>query len=253
MTFSSNQLSCDDFLDGKVRIWQPLDGYRAATDPVFLAASIGAKPKQKVLELGCGAGTALLCLAARIPGLSLHGVDVQEAYAELARRNGQENGTALNITCCDIMDMPLELRDQIFDEVLTNPPFFMSNSTANASDSGRDIARREGQICLEDWIDIGLKRTAPLGHFTLIHKAERLAEIISALHTRAGDITIKPISARASREAGRVIVRARKGARGPLRLLPPLVVHEGDKHHTDGDDYSDEARDILRKGVALRS
>ena len=74
-----------------------VDGSRAATDPVLLAAFVPARPGERVLDLGCGAGTAGLCLAARVPGLELHGLEVQPAYAELARRNAADNRLALTV------------------------------------------------------------------------------------------------------------------------------------------------------------
>ena len=63
--FEDDALSCDAFLGGRLRIWQPRAGYRAGIDPVMLAAAVPARPRQSVLELGCGAGTASLCLAAQ--------------------------------------------------------------------------------------------------------------------------------------------------------------------------------------------
>ena len=93
--FTDDDLSCNDFLGGRVRLWQPKAGYRAGVDPVLLAASVPAEPGQSVLELGCGGGAAILCLAARIPGLQLIGVELQAAYAELAGRNADENGVSL--------------------------------------------------------------------------------------------------------------------------------------------------------------
>ena len=250
MTFTDDQLSRDDFLDGQLHIWQPLSGYRAATDPVFLAASVAAKPGATVLELGCGVGTALLCLAARIDGLKLSGAEIQADYAALAARNAAENNVTLSITQTNISDMPLSIRDRIFDEVITNPPFYDENATP-AGDEGRDTAKRLHEVPLEDWLEIGLRRTAPLGHFTLIHRAERLADILAVLHGRVGDIRIKPLTSRIGRDAGRVIIRARKGARGPLKLLPPMILHQGEKHEIDGDDFTPEAREILRKGKPL--
>ena len=250
MTFTDDQLSRDDFLDGQLHVWQPISGYRAATDPVFLAASVAAKPGASVLELGCGVGTALLCLGARIQGLDLNGAELQADYANLALRNAAENNVALTITQTDIADMPLSIRDCIFDEVITNPPFYEETATP-AGDEGRDTAKRLHAVPLKDWLEIGLRRTAPLGHFTLIHRAERLSEILAVLHGRVGDIRIKPLTSRVGREAGRVIVRVRKGARGPLKLLPPMILHQGETHQIDGDDFTPEARDILRKGKAL--
>ncbi len=77
----------DALLDGRVRLRQPVAGYRAATDPVLLAAACPARAGESALDLGCGAGAAALCLAARVAGMDLHGLEVQPAYAALAREN----------------------------------------------------------------------------------------------------------------------------------------------------------------------
>ena len=84
--FADADLSDDKFLMGRLRLLQPLRGYRAATDPVLLAAACPATPGQSVLDLGCGAGAAALCLATRVPGLALAGLEVQPEYADLAAR-----------------------------------------------------------------------------------------------------------------------------------------------------------------------
>ena len=77
MGFAEAELTRDAFLDGRLHLWQPRRGYRAATDPVLLAAFTPAKSGERVLELGCGAGAAALCLAVRVPGLDLHGLELQ--------------------------------------------------------------------------------------------------------------------------------------------------------------------------------
>ena len=98
--FAEDALTADRFLDGRLTILQPKDGYRAAMDPVLLAAAIPAKAGERALELGCGAGVASLCLARRVPGLHVTGLEVQAAYADLARRNAEANGIALAASCC---------------------------------------------------------------------------------------------------------------------------------------------------------
>ena len=81
------QLTHDAFLCGKLHLWQPKHGYRAATDAVLLAAACPAVAGQSVLDLGCGVGAASLCLASRVAGLVQTGLELQEDYAALARQN----------------------------------------------------------------------------------------------------------------------------------------------------------------------
>lgn len=242
-------LTDDGFLDGRLRMLQPRFGYRAATDPVFLAAAIGATEGDTVLELGCGAGVALACLLARV-NVAATGVELQPEYADLARRNMARNRVDAEVVTGDIAQMPASLRAQNFDHVMMNPPFYPSARHSAPQDGGKSVAFLEGDLALEDWISLGLKRLKPLGWFTIIHRAERLASILRGLD-KAGDLRILPLSSRAGCDAGRVIVQARKGSAGPLRLFPPLVIHEGADHQKDGDDYSQIARDILRDGKAL--
>ncbi|MCZ8088489.1 MAG: methyltransferase, partial [Rhodobacteraceae bacterium] len=92
--FPDDALSDDKFLMGRLRLLQPVKGYRAATDPVLLAAACPARAGETVLDLGCGAGAAGLCLATRVPGVVLAGLEVQPEYADLARRNADRNGVA---------------------------------------------------------------------------------------------------------------------------------------------------------------
>ncbi len=250
MSFGPADLTCDAFLDGRLRLWQPRIGYRAATDPVLLAAFVPARPGERVLDLGCGAGTAGLCLAARVPGLELHGLEVQPAYAELARRNAADNRLALTVHDGDLRRPPAELRRLSFDQVIANPPFHPATATGSP-DSGRDRAQREVDAPLADWIAAGLRRLRPGGRLALIHRATRLPEILAALTGAAGSIEVLPVAPRAGRPAGRVLVRARKGRSGPLTLWPSLTLHEGDAHEADRESYTAEAQALLRGMAGL--
>lgn len=241
-------LTLDGFLDGRMRAWQPKDGYRAAVDAVLLAAACPAKPGQSVLELGCGAGVATLCLAARVPDLALIGVEVQEDYATLAHRNAQENGVALDVVTADLTDLPDPWRHQCYDHVIANPPYFQTGT--EAPDAGRARARHEATP-LSDWVDTAARRLAPKGWLTIILPADRLPDLLAELGAKFADIHVKPIAPRHARPARRVVVKARKSAAGPFRLCPPLVLHAAKSHEKDGEDHSEDAISILRKGAAL--
>lgn len=242
MSFTDNDLTEDRLLGGRVRLTQPRRGYRAATDPVLLAAAAAARPGDIVLDAGCGAGAAALCLAARAK-VETHGLEIQPDYAALARRNGV--GTVWE---GDLFDPPAGLKAIAFDWVLTNPPFYDA-ADAGSPDPARDRARREAAPA-EDWARAALRRVRSGGRIAIIHLAERLPALLRGLEG-AGDIAVLPLAARDGRAAKRVVVTARKGAKGPFRLAAPLVLHRGAAHERDEDDFSDAAQAVLRDGAAL--
>lgn len=246
--FGRDELSDDAFLCGKLRLWQPKSGYRAATDPVLLAAACPAVAGQSVLDLGCGAGAAALCLGWRVPGLQLAGLEVQPDYAALARENAQRNGIALEVVEGDLAHMPAVLR-RAFDHVIANPPYFPRGGTASPK-PGRDTALRAG-LPLSAWIAAAAPRLRPGGWLTLICGADSVPEVLSALAPRLGSAAILPLAARAGRPAGRILLRACKGGRGAFRLLAPLVIHHGDQHEGDRESYTILANAVLREGADL--
>jgi len=246
--FPDDALTDDAFLGGRLHLWQPKHGYRAATDPVLLAACCPARAGQSVLDLGCGAGAASLCLAVRVPGLVHSGLELQADYAELARRNAARAGVALTVVEGSVQDMPKSLRVD-FDHVITNPPYYRPVGTP-AADPGRNLALRE-DVSIVDWITAAKRRVAPLGWLTLIVRADRLADVLVGLGNSMGSVTILPVAARTGREAGRVVMRTRKGGRAGLRLLAPLILHEGDVHPGDRDNHSPQAAAIFRRGEGL--
>lgn len=249
--FAPDEVREDRLLGGRVRLLQPLEGYRAATDPVFLAAAVPARAGQRVLDLGCGAGAAALCLAARVPGIELHGLDIQPAYLDLAGQNAALNGVALTLHPGDVARPPGSLRALAFDHVMLNPPYH-ATEFVGSPDRGRDTARRESvEVRIADWIDNALARLKPKGWLTVIHRTERVPELLRRIDGAAGSIRLLPLVARAGRDAGRVILQARKGAKEPFRLLSSLVIHTGAAHLRDEDDFSPRAAAILRDAAGL--
>ncbi len=243
------QLSHDAFLCGRLHLWQPVSGYRAATDAVLLAAACLAAPGQSVLDLGCGVGAASLCLAARVSDLQLAGLEVQPAYADLARRNAAENGFAMQVETGDLAAMPRSLRRD-FDHVIANPPYYPKGGTPSP-DAGRAAALQVGEAPLGDWVRTAARRLAPRGWLTLICGADGLPQVLAAMGDKLGSAAVLPLTAREGRPALRIILRARKTGKGAFRLLAPFVIHAGDAHDGDRESYTAAANAVLRGGESL--
>jgi tRNA1(Val) A37 N6-methylase TrmN6 len=234
----------DRLLDGRVVVRQPVNGYRAAIDPILLAAAVRAKPGQKILDAGCGTGAAMFCLAARIPGLALTGLEIQQAHAVLAGE-----GIALNklaetfIAVGDITRPPPDMLGT-FDVVLTNPPY--GDDGTPPPEASLAVAHMEGETDVAAWMKGCLSCLKARGRLVLIHRADRLSDILAALHTyKCGDIRILPIFPKTGAPARRVIVDAGKERRSPDTLLPGLVLHE------EGGAYTPAAEKVLRHAHAL--
>ena len=242
-------LSRDAFLCGRLHLWQPVQGYRAATDAVLLAAACPAMAGQSVLDLGCGVGAASLCLATRVPGLHLAGLEVQPDYADLARRNAAENGIAMQVETGDLATMPRTLR-RSFDHVIANPPYYPKGGTPSPI-AGRATALQVGDAPLGAWVQAAARRLAPRGWLTLICGADGLPDVLAAMGDKLGSAAVLPLAPRMGKPALRIILRARKTGKGAFRLLAPFVIHAGDAHDGDRESYTPAANSVLRDGASL--
>ncbi|MEM7765854.1 MAG: methyltransferase domain-containing protein [Pseudomonadota bacterium] len=219
-------VTADIFLGGAVTVYQPERGFRAGTDSVLLAAALEGDQSGLCLELGCGAGGALLPAAWRLNQARFVGLERDQDMAALARRGVAANGVSdrVEIVDGDAAHLPPGWANR-YDLVFANPPFFEPGAIA-APGPGKSGAYLES-LPLAHWIEAMLWAVRPKGRFVMIHRAAALTEILSALHGQAGEIAILPVRAYPGADAKRVIVRARKGLRpGPTRLLAGIDLYE---------------------------
>ena len=237
----------DAFLGGRLRLFQPRNGFRAGLDSVMLAAAVPAQNGETIADLGSGVGTASLCLMARVPGLNLTVIEIDQGLVELANANFRANkidGT-FHAIAGDALALEREIPRNAFDHVLTNPPFLDSASATTGPDQGKARAIAQAAQSTDLWYKTALALLKPKGTLTLIQRADMLSEILQRLEPGTGDIEVLPLYASPTAPAIRVIIRARKGRRGPLRILPPLILHQADGSFTSA------AEAVLRNGCAL--
>lgn len=237
----------DRLLDGRVILRQPVKGYRAAIDPVLLAAAVRAAIGHRVLDAGCGTGAAAFCLAARLPHAEVTGLEIQPAYAALARESAALNGmeARVRIVAGDLAAPP-DLGPP-FDVVMTNPPFGAAQGNGGGTpppDVGLATAHMESDLTLVAWIKACLALLKHNGRLVVIHRADRVSELLAALEPATGDIRVLPIHPKAGEAARRVIVNAAKGRRSPDTVQAGFVLHESDGRFT-------AAADAVLRGGAL--
>ncbi len=219
----------DSLLDGRLRLLQPHRGVRVTTDTLLLAAAVTPLAgSQTVIEAGSGSGGAALYLAALYPDIRVTGIDSDSHIVDLASRNAVLNGfqdrvSFLHHDVSDRSDIPGCGR---FDHALANPPYFEAETCYLPPAESRARAFVGGKSRLSDWIGFCLNMVRDKGSITFIHRADRLDELLSLLHGRAGEIALCPLWPRAGQPAKRVLVQGRKGMKGAAMLLPGLVLHD---------------------------
>jgi tRNA1(Val) A37 N6-methylase TrmN6 len=228
----------DGFMGGRLRLRQSRRGYRAGMDAALLAAACDAAPGQSVIEAGCGPGAALLSAALRRPDSQFIGVERDPEAMDLVLANIAANGLAERVQAVlgEVGQKPSSLGLMPADAALANPPFFDDPRALRGP-----APERAGAYLADDglqaWTRFLLKAVREGGTITLIHRADRLADILALLGAGAGSFRILPIQPFADEPAKRVLVRAIKTGKAPLALLPALVLHdrEGGKHTARAD------------------
>ncbi|MEQ9225703.1 MAG: methyltransferase [Parvibaculum sp.] len=242
----------DGFLGGRLKLLQPEKGYRAGLDAVLLAASVPARAGERALEAGAGVGVASLCLASRVSGLEVAGIELQPALVRLASENVTRNGFAERVSIVE-GDIGHSVRDLVamgfepngWHHVFANPPFHDPATSPAPPDAGKAQAHLTLGSDLADWVRFACVMARPKGTVTFIHRADALADLLAAMAGHLGGIEVFPLWPAAGKPASRIIIRGVRGSKAPLTLRAGLVLHGRDGRFTE------RAEALLRGGEAL--
>jgi tRNA1(Val) A37 N6-methylase TrmN6 len=208
---------------------------------------VPARAQDRVLDLGGGTGAASLCLAARVPACEIVGLERDPDVARLAAENIARNDFAARLSVIegDLLAPPAALVPGSFTQVMANPPFLEAPRASASPIAARAAAAVESEARLVDWIDFGLAMLRDKGILTLIHRADRLGDLLAALASRAGGVVVFPLWPGEGRPAKRILLQAKKGSAAPMSLAQGLVLHRADGRN------SEAAEAVLRHGAAL--
>jgi tRNA1(Val) A37 N6-methylase TrmN6 len=244
--FSDSAITSDRLLGGRLVLEQPAAGYRAAIDPVLLAAAVPAVAGDRVLDLGCGIGTAALCLARRCSDAALVGIELQEILVEMALRNVQANGLSARVRFRrgDVRDETVD--GAPFDHVMANPPYLERGRASISPNSIKAMANVEGEARLADWVAAAIRAVRQGGSVTFIHRADRGQELRQLMARGLGRLWQCDLVPRADAVPKRIILQGVKGAATEAGTTVTLVLHEADGRFTPA------AEAILRDAAPLR-
>jgi tRNA1(Val) A37 N6-methylase TrmN6 len=241
--------SIDAFLDGRLLLRQPLKGHRIGTDALLLTAMTPASGR--ICDLGSGVGLVGLALA-MAGAESAVLVEREPVFAECARMNIAQTGLGarIHVAEADVFNRrsflnDVQLADQSFDAVATNPPFDQSLRGRRTPNALKFAAHAMAGGDLAAWLKTAVRLLKDGGVLTLIHRADRFPDVLAALPKRAGGVTVRPVLPQADAAATRILVSAIAGSRAPLMLVPPLVLHDA------AGNFTNEARQIHEGRAAL--
>lgn len=237
----------DYLLDRRVKIMQPVNGYRASTDAVMVSSLVHkVKKGDKILDVGSGTGAISLCLAARFfsQAPQITGLELQPELAELANLSAAANGfeNILHYYNCNIQNKPDFITPSTFQHVISNPPY--TDHDMPSPNPGKAMAHNHTGLTLSDWIKFCIKMLAPQGMFYMINRAEAVDEILAAIHGKLGNIVLIPLFTKAQDKAKRVMITAKKASKTPTVIYPAFTVHTNDG-------YTDKAFAVLREGKSF--
>jgi tRNA1(Val) A37 N6-methylase TrmN6 len=242
----------DAVLGGRLRLLQKRRGHRVGHDAILLAAAAQAHPGDHAVDLGAGIGAAGLALAVRVASVSVTLLEKDPELVALAEQNITRNdlgrrvrAVTLDVTAWLDQFATANLGPGTADRVLMNPPFNSAERQNASPDPQRRAAHAAPDGGLAEWVGTAHRLLHSAGTLTLIWRADGLGEVLSTLNERFGGIAILPVHGRADQAAIRILVRANKGSRAPLVLLPGLALNDEEGRPTA------EAEAVLRGGESL--
>ncbi|NCO03522.1 MAG: methyltransferase [Alphaproteobacteria bacterium] len=232
-------------LNKQLRLKQAENGFRTSLDSVMLGAACPIQAGQSLLDMGCGVGSAGLCVLHRVSEISLTGIEIQQSHCDLALENAALNGfdKAATFLCADIRHYKFE---PSYHHIICNPPYLDTGAHLRSPHDAKATAMGHvGDMVTRDWVMNAARLLKPDGSLTMIHQAEKIHKILQAMESRFGAIEIIPLWPKAGKNAKRVIIRAIKGRKSGAIMHSGLILHEEDGG------YTLEADKILRHGEGL--
>ncbi|MFP4456142.1 MAG: tRNA1(Val) (adenine(37)-N6)-methyltransferase [Clostridia bacterium] len=221
--------SLDYIFGTDLEIFQGSKHFRFSLDSMLIANYVKLKSNVKVLDLGSGNGIIPLILAYRDNTIQIEGIEVQKSVAELATRNILHNGLdkQINLIVDDLRNIDMYFENEMFDIVVSNPPYFSPSNGMTSLKEEYAYARHELNGSISDFVEVAAKMLKFRGSAYFVYNSNRLAEFFAILKgNNLEPKRIKFVHPKQKNNSNTFLLKATKGSKEGLIVEPSLIVYK---------------------------
>lgn len=226
----------DDLQRNGYRIIQHPEKFCFGMDAVLLSGFAAARRGDRVLDLCTGTGIIPILMEAKTEAAHLTGLEIQAESADMARRSVQLNGLEgkIDIVTGDVKEAGSYFSSASFDVITCNPPYMIGRHGLNNPETPKAIARHELLCTLEDVVSQTARLLRPGGHFYMVHRPFRLAEIIAALvQYKLEPKRMRLVYPYVDKEPNMVLIEAVRGGKSRMTVEKPLIIFKEQGVYTE--------------------
>lgn len=227
----------DDLEFKGLKIIQNEKGFCFGMDSVLLSDfAKNMKNNSTVLDLGTGTGIIPILLCGKTNLRKVVGIEIQQDVANMAKRSSQLNNLQdrFEVVNTNIIDLKNIYEKQSFDVIVTNPPYKKENTGITNENEAKLISRHEITANLEDFISISKDLLKDKGEFYMVHRPERLVDILSLMRKyKIEPKILKFVSPNKNKEPNLILIKGIKNANSFLKVEKNLYVYNEDGKYTN--------------------
>lgn len=227
----------DDLEFKGLKIIQNEKGFCFGMDSVLLSDfAKNMKNNSTVLDLGTGTGIIPILLCGKTNLKKVVGIEIQQDVANMAKRSSQLNNLQdrFEVVNTNIIDLKNIYEKQSFDVIVTNPPYKKENTGITNENEAKLISRHEITANLEDFISISKDLLKDKGEFYMVHRPERLVDILSLMRKyKIEPKILKFVSPNKNKEPNLILIKGIKNANSFLKVEKTLYVYNEDGKYTN--------------------
>lgn len=236
----------DDLEYRGLKLIQNEKGFKFGVDAVLLSDfAKNIKKGSVVVDIGSGTGIISILLCEKTNLKKIYGIEVQEEVARLCEKNIKLNHleNKFEVVNINVKNVDTKFKKGEIDVVVTNPPYKKEKTGLTSDDTVNLISRHEIECNLEDVIEKSSYLLKDLGQFYMVHRAERLVDIMCLLRKyRLEPKLVRFVHSKPGEKPNLILVKAVKFAKEYLKIEDPLYIY-----NEDGKDYTDEIYRIYEK------